>query len=237
MSTRILGLINARGGSKGIPRKNIKPLGGKPLIAWAIDAGLASKRLTRLIVSTEDPEIADIAQQFGADVPFVRPPELASDAALQIDAIRHALETLSAAGEDYDAVAVLQPTCPLRRSDDIDGALDLLISENADTVISVMEVQGQHPLTMYTRAADGGLTPLMEANQAGVQRQEFPAVWWRNGAVYAIRSAVILEQGTLYGAKVLGYAMPAERSINIDEPLDWMMAEAMVTYLADQAVR
>ena len=237
MNVRILGLINARGGSKGVPRKNVKSLGGKPLIAWTIEAARASRRLARLVVSTDDTEIASVARQFGAEVPFMRPQELATDTALQIDAISHALQTLGASGDDYDAVAILQPTCPMRQPGDIDGALDLLISERADTVISVMEAQGQHPLTMYTRLEDGRLTPLMEANQAGVLRQEFPTVWWRNGAVYAVRTAVILETGTLYGAKVLGYPMPPERSVNIDEPLDWMMAEAMVAYLADQAAR
>lgn len=228
---RVLGLINARGGSKGILRKNVKPLAGKPLIAWSIEAGRAARRLSRLVVSTEDEEIAAIARQFGAEVPFMRPPDLAADRALQIDAIRHALETLRDAGDSFDAVAVLQPTCPLRRPQDIDGALKLMQSAEADTVISVMEVQGQHPLTMYTRASDDRLVALMDADQAGVLRQEFPDVWWRNGAIYAIRTPWLLEHCSLYGPRLFGYPMPPERSVNIDGPLDWVVAEAMIAHL------
>ena len=231
---RFLGLINARGGSRGIPRKNVKQLAGKPLIAWTIEAARESRRLARLVVSTDDQEIAEIARRWGANVPFMRPPELASDTALQIDAIRHALQTLSDAGEAYDAVTVLQPTCPLRRTADIDGALDLFRCVEADTVISVMAVQGQHPLTMYTRSDDGTLSALFEADQAGVLRQEFPAVWWRNGAIYVIRTSLVLEGCSLYGPRLFGYRMPAERSVNIDEPADWVIAEAMIEQLRER---
>lgn len=224
----MLGLINARGGSKGIPRKNVKPLCGKPLIAYAIEAGLAAKRVNRVVVSTDDQEIADVAREYGADVPFMRPASLASDSALQIEAVKHALTTLKSTGEDFDAVAVLQPTCPLRNAADIDGALQLMDDTEADTVISVTQVQGYHPLTMYVEDGCGSLRPLLDGNPAGVLRQEFSNVWWRNGAVYAIKSSVILEHGTLYGDRIVGYPMPVERSANIDEPLDWDIAELLL---------
>ena len=234
LSVRFLGLINARGGSRGIPRKNVKELAGKPLIAWTIEAARDSRRLDRLVVSTEDQEIAEVAGRFGADVPFMRPPELASDTALQIDAIRHALQTLGDAGDAYDGVTVLQPTCPLRRTEDIDGALDLFQAATADTVISVTAVQGQHPLTMYTRSDDGTLSALFESDGAGVLRQEFPVTWWRNGAIYVVRTSLVLERRSLYGPRLFGYPMPPERSANIDEPLDWVIAEAMIERLGEK---
>lgn len=227
---KVLGLINARGGSKGIPRKNIKMLGGQPLIAYSIQAGLAATSLARVVVSTDDPEIADVARRFGADVPFLRPAELAGDKSLQIEAIRHAIGWLEQAGDVYDAVAVLQPTCPLRQADDIDGAIALMEGSGADTVIAVERVEGYHPFTMYSAGDAGFLTPLLPANKAGVLRQEFPPVFWRNGAVYAIRRSVVMEQNSLYGERVAGFVMPRERSVNIDEPLDWVIAEALLQH-------
>jgi CMP-N,N'-diacetyllegionaminic acid synthase len=225
---RVLGLINARGGSKGIPGKNWKLLGGRPLIAYAIEAGLNSSRIGRTVVSTDHPEIADIARQAGADVPFMRPAELAEDKTLQIDVIRHAIDTLAQQGDDYDAVCVLQPTCPLRSPQDVDGALELMERERADTVITVTDVGGYHPATYYRRKDDGLIEPLMASPGAGVLRQNFEQIWWRNGAVYAIRTEVVCERRSLYGDRVFGYPMPRERSVNIDEPLDWVVAEALL---------
>lgn len=230
--SRVLGLINARGGSKGIPRKNVRSLNGKPLIAYAIESGLGARLIDRVVVSTDDQEIAEVAMSFGADIPFMRPPELASDKALQIDAVRHAVEQLARAGDIYDVVVILQPTCPLRSAVDVDGAISMMAESGADTVISVMEVTGQHPLTMYTREPDGRLFPLLESNRAGVLRQEFRPIWWRNGAIYAIRTPVVMMDRSLYGRRVVGYPMPAERSVNIDEPLDWIIAEAMLKHLS-----
>lgn len=230
--SRVLGLINARGGSKGIPRKNVRSLNGKPLIAYAIESGLGARLIDRVVVSTDDQEIAEVAMSFGADIPFMRPSELASDNALQIDAVRHAIEQLARAGETYDVVVILQPTCPLRNAVDVDGAISMMAESGADTVISVMEVTGQHPLTMYTRESDGRLFSLLESNRAGVLRQEFRPIWWRNGAIYAIRTSVVMTDRSLYGQRVVGYPMPAERSVNIDEPLDWIIAEAMLKHLS-----
>lgn len=226
---RVLGLINARGGSKGIPDKNIRPLHGVPLIAYTIRAGLEARRIHRLVVSTDDPRIMEVARSFGAETPFRRPADLATDASPQVDAVRHALMTLIAAGDQFDVVALLQPTCPLRTDADIDEALALLERTGADTVISVTKAGIQHPLHMYSKADDGTLHPLFETDSGGVPRQQLPAVWWRNGAVYATRVAVVLERGSLYGDRIVGYAMPPERSLNIDEPFDWLMTEVLLT--------
>lgn len=234
---RCVGLINARGGSKGIPGKNIKSLLGKPLINYSIEAGLAAHSLARLVVSTDDPDIAEIARSAGADIPFMRPPDLATDTALQIDTIRHALLKLEEMGDFYDAVVVLQPTCPLRLASDIDGAVDTMLRTEADTVISVTEVRGQHPLTMYTATETNTLNPLFEANPAGVLRQDFQRVLWRNGAIYAIRRNVVVKDRSLYGKKVAGHMMPVERSANIDEPMDWIITEALIRYTLNQSAQ
>lgn len=228
---RVLGLINARLGSTGIPGKNIKSLRGKPLIAYAIEAGLAAKRIDQVVVSTDGPEIAEVAAAHGADVPFMRPAELAAYDTPQIDVVKHALAALEEAGDRFDAVAILQPTCPLRRAIDIDNALQLMEERGADTVITVSDVAGRHPLTMYTEVEDHTIVPLMESNPAGVMRQQFPVVWWRNGAVYGVKTSIIMERNSLYGDKVIGSPMPLERTANIDEPFDWVMTELLMDYL------
>jgi CMP-N-acetylneuraminic acid synthetase len=225
---RVLGLINARGGSKGIAGKNWKLLAGRPLIAYSIETGLECRRIARVVVSTDRTEIADIARNAGADVPFMRPAYLAGDDVLQIDVIRHALDALAKDGESYDTVCLLQPTCPLRSRDDVDGALELMEREQADTVITVTDVGGYHPATYYRRNGDNSLVPLINAPLAGVLRQRLEPVWWRNGAVYATRCSVVRERRSLYGDRLLGYPMPRERSVNIDEPVDWTVAEALL---------
>ena len=145
---RILGLINARGGSKGIPGKNTKPLLGKPLIAWSVETAKACPSINRVIVSTEDKTIANIAREYGAETPFMRPKELATDECLQIDVIIHAVEWLEKTeGSKYDYICLLQPTCPVRLVDDVEGALKLLIESKADSVITVAPVRGHHQLT------------------------------------------------------------------------------------------
>lgn len=225
---RCLGLINARGGSKAIPGKNIKPLSGKPLIAYSIQAGLAASRISRVVVSTDSAEIAKVALAYGADVPFMRPPEFALDTTLQIDTIRHAVAALEAKEDRYDIIVLLQPTCPLRTASDVDGAIELMEKTDADTVISVTQVHSQHPLTMYVGGPGSAIQPLLSGNNAGVLRQEFSPILWRNGAIYGMRRDVVMKHGVLYGSKVVGYVMPEERSANIDEEIDWVVAEALI---------
>jgi CMP-N-acetylneuraminic acid synthetase len=229
---KVLALVNARGGSKGVPRKNIRHLHGKPLIAWSIEAGLAAASVASLVVSTEDHEIAEVAQRHGARVPFLRPPELATDTAIQLDVVRHAVSALEAVGESYEAIVILQPTAPLRLPEDIDTALELLSSSGADSVISTCDVGGRHPLTCYTAGEGGELVPLLPSDQRGVLRQNFGTVFWRNGAIYAVRRDVVMQQNSLYGATTLGYQMPEERSFNIDSQLDWDVVEGYLRLLA-----
>jgi len=157
---RILGVIPARGGSKGVPGKNIRALGDKPLIAHTIECALATNRVTRTIVSTDDQAIADVARQWGADVPFMRPPELATDTALAIPTLQHALQATEALDQStYDALVMLQPTTPFRTERDLDAALALLEKSGADSVISVVDVEGHHPARMKYMDGDRLIDP------------------------------------------------------------------------------
>lgn len=225
---KILGLVNARGGSKGVPGKNIKLLGGRPLIAWSIAAGLGSRHLSKVVVSTDSEAIAEAARAAGAEVPFMRPAELATDTARQIDAIIHAVGFVEARDGRYDYVCLLQPTCPLRSSADVDGALDLLLSTGADSVVTVTDVGGRHPMTLYRKGKDGVLSPYLASDGAGVLRQDFEELYWRTGGVYAMKRDVVMERRSLYGQDIRGYAVPEERCFNIDSPFDWALCAAYV---------
>ena len=145
---RIVGIITARGGSKGIPQKNICLLRGRPLLAYTADAALAARRLTKVVLSTDDPAIAEVGRACGVDVPFLRPAELARDDTPSIPVVQHAVRWLAEHGEEFDAVCLLQPTNPLRRAEDIDGAIDLLETSGADSVLSFFDVGEKHPARM-----------------------------------------------------------------------------------------
>jgi len=236
-NSSILGLICARGGSKGVPGKNKKPLMGKPLIAYSIEAALGCSMLERVLVSTDDPEIRDIALEYGADAPFLRPDELASDTAKQIDAIIHATRFAEdEKGAPYDMICLLQPTCPLRRGEDIAGTLSLMLETGSDSAITVTDVGGRHPMTLYTRQESGLLSPyLSTADSAGTQRQDFQDLYWRTGAVYAMKRDIVVEQRALYGASTSGYMVPEESAFNIDCPFDWDLCEAYMMYKQNKA--
>ena len=226
----ILCLINARGGSKGVPGKNIKLLNGKPLIGWSVDVARQSRLIKKIVVSTDSEEIARVATQYGAVAPFIRPAELATDAAKQIDVVTHALKFLESMGERYDYVCVLQPTCPLRSVGDVDGALELLISSGADSVITVTDVGGLHPRTLYKlHEGDNKLAPYVESSKRGVVRQDFETLYWRTGSVYAMKRDVVIK-GSLYGEDTRGYKVPEERAFNIDTPFDFELTEAWLKF-------
>ena len=226
----VLGMINARGGSKNVPRKNIRPLLGKPLIAYSIEVGRAVPLIDRVVVSTEDAEIAEVAKSYGADVPFMRPAALASDAALQVDTIVHVLKALEETGTRIDIVVLLQPTCPLRAVSDVTGCLELMARSGADTVISVAETK-YHPMGMWCRHEDSLLEPYSSTAAKGYNRQTLKPLYWRTGAVYVIRREVLLEKEAIYGNKVHGYVVNEARSwFNIDTDFDWQLTEAWLRY-------
>ena len=224
MSLNVLGVIPARGGSKGVPRKNIKPLGDKPLIYYTIKAAQESQ-ITDLVVSTEDDEIAQISELFGVRV-LKRPPELSQDDTPTLPVIEHVLDVLKKEGKSYDAVYTLQVTTPFRSSADINQAIALLASSDADSIIGVVPVGDAHParIKKITHGFLADFAPEIE----GSRRQDLEPAYLRNGAVYLTRMQTI-KGGSLRGAKQKPYVMPKERSVNIDDPLDFALAEAVLS--------
>jgi CMP-N,N'-diacetyllegionaminic acid synthase len=215
----VLGVVPARGGSKGIPQKNLRTIAGRPLLAYTADAARAS-RLSRTIVSTDDPAIADVARGLGLEVPFMRPSELATDSAPMAPVLQHAVREMAVRGFTADAVVLLQPTSPLRRAQHIDRALDLLVASRADSVVSVVEVPHQFNPISVMRLDGDRLMPFIEG-PAVLRRQDKPRVYARNGpAVLAVRTSV-LERGSLYGEDCRPLVMAAEESIDLDTPLDF----------------
>lgn len=218
----LLALIPARGGSKGIPRKNIREMAGKPLIAWTVEAARAVAGVDAVVVSTEDDEIAEVARAAGADVPFMRPAELAADQTPGIDPVLHALDMLP----QYDAVLLLQPTSPLRTVADIEGVLALAIQTGAPSIVSVCEPD-DHPNWMYRIGAEGRLEPVLPIPPAA-RRQDLPPVYSLNGAIYYADAAWLRNWKSFVGPETLGYTMPSDRSVDIDGPLDWRLAELLL---------
>lgn len=219
----LLAIIPARGGSKGIPRKNIKPLMGKPLIGWSIDAAKEASCVDRLIVSTEDEEIASVARGLGADVPFMRPAELAADDTPGIDPVLHAISQLP----DCDWVLLLQPTSPLRSAEDIDGIWQFCQERGLPSAVSVCEV-GKHPYWMYQCDAAQRLEPFVKGRPDVTRRQDLPTAYALNGALYLARTEWLLKQGSFIGPETLGYVMPPERSVDLDTPQDWCWVEFLI---------
>lgn len=228
----VLGVITARGGSKGLPGKNIKLLGGKPLLQYTADAARRSRCLTETIVSTDSMEIADVARSCGVPVPFLRPADLAADTTPHLPVLQHAVREMEAkTGRTYEFVVTLQPTSPFRLPEDIDGTVELLISSKADSAVSVCEVDsGYHPVKAK-RFEGRRLLPYCVAEMEGTRRQDLPPAYKRNSAVYVSRRDLIMKDNRFYGEHVVGYVVPRERSIDIDSPLDWIVAEYMLEQL------
>lgn len=223
----VLGVIPARGGSKGISNKNLALLGGRPLLAYTADAVKESRVLTRTIVSTDDARIADCAHSLGLEVPFMRPSPLAGDDVPMLPVLQHALQALEADGFVADVVVLLQPTSPLRRGEHIDAAVKWLEQAGGDSVVSVVEVPHQFNPTSVMRIEEGRLKPFLDVPTA-TRRQDKPRVYARNGpAVLATRVAVIKE-GSLYGRTSWPLAMTAEDSLDIDTPWDLRLAESVL---------
>lgn len=221
----LLGLIPARGGSRGIPRKNLVPLAGRPLIAYSCDAALRSGRLTRVIASTDDPEIAAVARGCGVEVPFMRPPEIATDTTPMVDVVRHATAACAQDGWLTDAVVLLQPTSPLRRAEHIDRAVELYLDSGADTVVSVVRVPHRYtPSSLMRIGEDGSLSPL-EGEPVVSRRQDKPTLFARNGPAVLVVGGRTLARRRLYGDVVRPLEMCEGDSVDIDGPDDLELAE------------
>jgi len=226
---KVLAIIAARGGSCGINKKNIAPLGGKPLIGWTIAAAVASTQLDRVIVSTDDLEISETARQFGAEVPFMRPPELATGTASQTDVVKHALDRLEQ-DQHYipDYFMLLQPTSPFRTSEDIDAVIKIANEKNCDGVTSVSKVIN-HPFYARTIDADGIIQDMYLKRYTAPRRQLLPEVFTENGAIYMVRITVFRQEQSFMPERSAAYIMPEERSLDIDTPWDLKLAEFMLT--------
>jgi CMP-N,N'-diacetyllegionaminic acid synthase len=228
---RVLGLIPARGGSKGVPRKNIKLLCGKPLLAYTAEAALNSKRLSRVILSTDDEEIAAVGRACGLEVPFLRPAELAQDSTPTLPVAQHAVRMLEEAGDWFDALCLLQPTNPLRRSEEIDACIELLETSDADAVATILPVPAEYnPHWVYFQD-EGGLLRLSTGEDVPIpRRQSLPPAFHREGSVYVVRRNVLMEGNSFYGSRFKGLPLDPARSANIDTPEDWQHAEKLLSH-------
>ena len=228
---QVLGVIPARGGSKGVPGKNLRDVAGRPLLAYTVDAARASRRLNRVVLSTDDSAVADAGRRLGVEVPFMRPVHLATDEAPMLPVLLHAVDEMQARGFAADAVAVLQPTSPLRRAEHIDAAVELLASTAADAVVSVVEVPHQFAPASLMRLEGDRLLPLTDAPMV-LQRQQKALVYARNGpAVLVVRTAQ-LRKGSLYGDDTRALVMTSDDSVDVDTAWDF---DLLVFLLARRA--
>ena len=223
----VLAIIPARGGSKGIPRKNIRDLCGKPLLAWTIEEAKKSKYIDRLILSSEDAEIIDVAKTWGCEVPFVRPEKFAQDDTPGIDPVLHAIQMLD---EKYDYVVLLQVTSPLRIVEDIDGCIEWCVKRNAKSCVAVSEVV-ENPYWMYTIASNCKLEKFVDTDVEYTRRQDLPKVFIINGAMYIAECNWLAHKKTFCSQETIGYIMPEERSLDIDSERDFKVCEAIKTHM------
>jgi CMP-N-acetylneuraminic acid synthetase len=234
----VLGVIPARGGSKGIPHKNIAMVAGQPLLAYTCKAALSSKRLTRVILSTDDPAVAAVGRRYGTEVPFLRPEELAKDDVPMLDVLQHVLKTLQET-ENYqpEVVVLLQPTSPLRRAEHIDEAVDILLKTGADSVVSVVEVPHQFSPVSVLQLEGGRLRPYVEGPPI-LRRQDKPLLYARNGpAVLAVLWEVIILKNSLYGGDCRPLVMEYEDSIDVDGPPDLERVEFLLKHRGSERHR
>lgn len=226
---RLIGVIPARGGSKGIPRKNLALCAGHSLLAHTARVALAGARLARVVLSTDDPAIARAGCALGLEAPFLRPPELARDDTLMVEVLSHFLGWLESEGETCDGLVLLQPTSPLRRANHIGESIDLYIKHAPATVVSVVAVPHQFTPSSLMLESEGLLQPAL-AGEKVLRRQDKPRFWARNGPAILITTPLDIRQGRLYGERVVGYEMDARSSLDVDSPddlarADWLLRE------------
>lgn len=227
---RILGFIPARGGSKGLPGKNVLSLCGKPLINWSIEAGLACRIIDTVLVSTDDKRIATVAQKAGAEVPFLRPASLARDGSKVIDAILHALAYYEGKGRPFDYVALLEPTSPLRRKGEIEEAIKKLVDagSKADSVISVGEIQLEHPVYAKKIGKKGAVEAYAPSKYSMCLRQDIPTAYFPYGVVYVARTSELRRLGAPYGGRILPHFVERWQSYEINDKYDFACVEAVM---------
>lgn len=226
---KVLALIPARGGSKGLPGKNIRTLAGKPLIAWSIEQALNNQYIDDVVVSTDCPEIAKIAKQYGALVPFIRPEHLANDTAKSIDVIEHAVQTLRDQGKNYDILVLLEPTSPLREQKDISKALELLESNKiARSVVSVGIVESQHPGFCVSIHEQTGLIRPYEKQHSTSRRQDLSKIYYYDGTIYISYIDALLEKKSFYHENTLAYVVDKYKTYEIDDLCDFTIVDSLM---------
>ncbi|WP_446787826.1 acylneuraminate cytidylyltransferase family protein [Macellibacteroides fermentans] len=233
---KILAIIPARGGSKGLPRKNIMPLLGKPLIGWTIEQAKACKYIDEVFVSTDNTEIAEIAEKFGVIVPSLRPEELASDTAPSIGFILYTIELYKSKGYNFDYIVLLEPTSPLRDTNDIDKAIELLDSnENAESIVGVSKTEAIHP-AFLTRIYKGFLCPYQNEMKA-IRRQDLEELYFFEGSIYCSRINAIIEKKSFYHDKTIPYIVPKWKSFEIDDYTDFKIIETLMSLKNNNEIR
>ena len=229
---RVLAIVPARKGSKGLPLKNIRPLGGKPLLAWPIAAARASAHVDRTIISTDDQGFADIAVEHGAEAPFLRPEALAGDTAPSIDFILHAIDTLEAEGDAYDYLVLLEPTSPLTEGSDVDAALRALEASDADAIVGVTALETNHPAFAVRKQGDGRIEPLQPGGFAAMpRRQDLEPVFGLDGSLYISTVEALRRERSFCHARTLGHEMARYKSHEVDDLIDFLCIEAVAANL------
>lgn len=228
---KVLALVPARHGSKGLPLKNIRPLRGKPLLAWPVEAALASRYVDRVVVSTDSEDFAALARAAGAEVPFLRPPELATDTTPSIDVILHAIDTLASNGDHYDYLILLEPTSPLTDAADINRALEKLVAlgTHADAIVGVSAMASAHPAFAVRVVDDGLIRPYAVANFGQMpRRQDTEPLFNLDGSLYASTVEALRRERGFYHDRTLPYVTPRHKSFEIDDLVDFICIEAIL---------
>lgn len=230
---KVLGIIPARGGSKGIIKKNMKMLNGKPLIDYTIVAAEKSELLDKFIVSTDDKEILEYCKQRGVSAPFIRPDEFSTDTASSVDVVIHAIDYFEKNGIFYDSVMLLQPTTPFRSSELIDRSIRCFYKKSLTSIVSVVDVGANHPHRMYSMDRNDALEPLINTNDPMMARQSLPRFYIRSGDIYMISISELKKNGSLIGSKPHGLEVDVLNAVNIDTPLDFFVAESLLSESCD----
>jgi CMP-N,N'-diacetyllegionaminic acid synthase len=227
----VIAIIPARGGSKGLPGKNIRPLLGKPLIGWSIEQAFASKYIDEVVVSSDCAEIIELSRKFGANVPFKRPAKLASDNSTTIDVLIHCLDWFEEKNKSFDILVLLEPTSPIREVSDIDNSLRILISKEQGSVVSVCKTEGQNPAFCFKKNDDSKINPYLEIQPTNLRRQEIEPVYFLDGTIYSSFTSSLRNQKSFYHNCTFGFEVPKWKSLEIDDIVDFSMVESVMRHI------
>jgi CMP-N,N'-diacetyllegionaminic acid synthase len=227
----VIAIIPARGGSKGLPGKNIRPLLGKPLIGWSIEQALASQFIDEVVVSSDCPEIIEVSRKFGANVPFRRPKELASDNSNTMDALVHSLDWFEENNKSFDILVLLEPTSPIREVSDIDNSLNVLLSKKQGSVVSVCKTEGQNPAFCFKKNDDSKINPFLQIQPTNLRRQEIEPVYFLDGTIYSSFTSSLRNKKSFYHDLTFGIEVPKWKSFEIDDIIDFLMVESVMKHM------